>query len=105
MLDSFGVAHPRDNDCGALYQQAAPLRNACLPPEQWQFLDVAFRAPRVDSPGCLTVFHNGVLIHHHVPLSHPTPGALELAPLEPGPILLQDHGDPVRFRNLWVLPA
>lgn len=110
LLDSSGKEQPADDDCGALYKVAAPLLNACRPPEQWQSLDVAFRAPRVDlqgtvtRPGSLTVLMNGLCIHHDVPLTAPTKGGLPLPPGDPGPILLQDHGDAVRFRDLWVLP-
>jgi len=109
LLDSSAATQPKDDDCGALYKLAAPLRNACRPPEQWQALEVAFRAPRleggaVSEPGCLTVFLNGVLIHHHLRLTRPTPGGLEQPLSDPGPLLLQDHGDPVRFRNVWALP-
>lgn len=104
LLDSWGVAVPKEDDCGALYRQAAPLQNASLPPEHWQSLDVVFRAPRDEAPGCLSVLQNGIAIHAHVPLIEPTPGGLSHSAGEPGPLLLQDHGDPVRFRNLWVIP-
>lgn len=105
LLDSYGVAHPKDDDCGALYKQAAPLQNANLPPEHWQSLEVVFVAPRPDRPGCLTVLQNGIVLHAHVQISKPTPGGLQLPAGAPGPILLQEHGDPVRFRNIWVAPV
>lgn len=109
VLDSFGIAVPGKGDCGAIYNQRAPLSNACRPAETWQSYDVAFRAARVDGegrvlePARLTVVHNGVVIHNNVSVDGPTGRAIDDKVGEPGPLLLQDHGDAVRYRNLWVL--
>jgi hypothetical protein len=108
ILDSFGM-EPTDDSCGALYQRAAPLWNACRRPEVWQVLDVAFCCPRQEDGArrCprLTAFLNGLLIHNSLPVSGPTGGALDDDQSAPGPLRLQDHGCPVRFRNIWIVPA
>jgi hypothetical protein len=109
VLDSFGDP-PRDNECGGIYQQAVPIVNASLPPEEWQTYDIDFRAPRFDENGVktanarITVHHNGVLIHDDVELTDVTGGAISNEEATAGPILLQDHSDQVRFRNVWVQP-
>lgn len=108
VLDSYGL-QSQDNDCGAFYKIAAPLRNACKKPERWQSYDIAFRAARVDSTGKVTenaratVFHNGVMIHNNLELPRATPGGLDEDVTKPGPLLLQDHGNLVRYRNIWVI--
>ena len=109
LLDSFGQP-PTQEGCGALYQVRAPLWNACAAPEIWQRLDVAFRAPCLDTAGRVaeharvTVFLNRTLVHNNVSLRGPTVGALEPYEAQPGPIRLQDHGARVRFRHLWIRP-
>ncbi len=109
ILDSFGLP-PRDNEAGGIYQKAIPTENASLPPGQWQTYDITFKAPRFAADGSktadaeITVLHNGIKIHDQVKLDGPTPGGLDMNPKSPGGILLQDHGNPVKFRNIWVLP-
>ena len=109
VLDSHGLKSGL-GDCGALYGKKAPDANACRPSERWQSYDVEFRAPRFDAAGAktanarLTVWHNGIAIHDDVELDGPTLGALAETETPSGPLLLQDHGDPVRYRNVWVLP-
>lgn len=107
ILDSYGL-DGLDNECGGLYKVARPRANLCAPPLQWQTYDIDFRAPRFDAQGAkaanarITVRHNGVLIHDKVELPGQTGGG-EAANFEkPGPLLLQDHGNPVQFRNIWV---
>lgn len=111
VLDSYENATYADGSAGAIYGQYPPLVNACRPPGQWQTYDIIYFAPRFEadgrlrSPARMTVLHNGVLIHHNAELTGPT-GWLERAPYVPHPeklpIVLQDHGNPVRFRNIWV---
>src|SRR5262249_9551020 len=111
VMDSFQNTTYADGSAGAIYGQYPPLANVCLPPGQWQTYDIIYTAPRFDaakkllSPVRLTVFHNGVLIQNDVQLTGPT-SWLERAPYnyhhEKEPLSLQDHGNPVRFRNIWV---
>jgi hypothetical protein len=106
VLDSYGL-DSQDNDCGGIYKIAKPLVNACREPEQWQSYDVAFRMARVENDQLkekprVTIFHNGVLIHNHVEIPTPTGRALDEDMGKFGPILLQDHGDLVRYRNTWI---
>ena len=108
MLDSFAL-EGKDNECGGLYKIAAPKVNMCLPPLTWQTYDVDFTAAHYDADGKktanakITVKHNGVVIHENQEL----PGATTSAPKKedntPGPIYLQNHGNPVRYRNIWVV--
>lgn len=106
VLDSFGIADPGTGDCGALYGQAAPLVNACRPPLEWQTYDVFFRAARFDANGNLvsrarvTVLQNGIVVQNNVEIN----ASGDAAAKAPGPLLLQDHGNPVAYRNIWVLP-
>jgi hypothetical protein len=111
VLDSFENKTYADGSAGAVYGQYPPLVNVSLPPGQWQTYDIVYTAPRFDAEGKLlspareTVFHNGVLIQNNVQLTGPT-GWLDRVPYqahpEKQPISLQDHGNPVRFRNIWV---
>jgi hypothetical protein len=111
VLDSYGNTTYSDGSAGSIYGQYPPLVNVSGPPGKWQSYDLVYAAPRFDaqgklvSPARLTVFHNGVLIQNNVELTGPT-SWLQRAPYEPHPekqpIALQDHGNPVRFRNIWV---
>lgn len=109
VLDSFADL-PADNLCGGIYKEAVPLVCASLPPLQWQTYDITFRAPKFDAAGKktanarITVVHNGITIHDDLELKARTPGGLEGDEGPTGPLLLQDHGNPVRFRNVWVEP-
>jgi len=111
VLDSYGNKTYADGSAGAVYGQYPPLVNASRKPGEWQVYDIIYTAPRFKpdgallSPARLTVFHNGVLIQNNVELTGPT-SWLERAPYQPHPekqpISLQDHGNPVCFRNIWV---
>lgn len=113
VLDSFENLTYADGQAGAMYGQWPPLVNASRKPGEWQTYDVAFTAPRyqdgaVVAPATITVFHNGVLLHNKQ--AYLGPSTHRNAPKYPGshpakgPISLQDHGDPMRFRNIWVRP-
>ena len=103
VLDSYGLDIPGMGDCGAIYNQFAPLSNACKKPLEWQAYDVFFRAPRGAEPGPrLSVLHNGRPIHNNVQLPGVTGAAIDEETGQPGPLLLQDHGDLVRYRNVWI---
>jgi hypothetical protein len=112
VLDSYGQP-PRDNEAGGIYRVAVPLRNASKKPERWQTYDIAFRAPRIgadgkqERKGSITVFHNGVLIHNNVEFDAQVTTAGLPTPdfSKPGPILLQDHGNLIRYRNVWLVHA
>jgi hypothetical protein len=109
VLDSHGWARPGKGDCGAIYNQHAPLLNACRPPLQWQSYDIAFRAARVGEGGevqeaaRVTVAQNGLIIHNNVVLQGVTGGAADQSVGTPGPLRLQDHRNTVAFRNIWLL--
>ena len=108
VLDSYGLT-PKSNDCGAIYQQVVPKVNACKPPLQWQTYDVTFHKARVEGgkvsrKARLTVLQNGIEIIDDAEIS-PTPGGARIGEGEDGPILLQDHGNKVEFRNIWIVPV
>ncbi len=108
VLDSYGLKSGK-NDCGAIYEVAAPSVNACKAPTVWQTYDIEFTAPKVENgkktePARMTVTHNGIKIHDNVAVtSDNTRAGLGGDISKPGPILLQDHGHPVQFRNVWLL--
>jgi hypothetical protein len=109
ILDSYGL-DSQDNDCGGIYKVAKPLVNACKAPTVWQSYDIEFRAPVCEGgkkvkPARISVKHNNVTIHDNVaiPLDvNNTTAGLGGDPCEDGPIYLQDHGNPVQYRNIWV---
>lgn len=110
VLDSFGL-EGKHNECGGIYSVRDPDLNMCLPPLSWQTYDVSFTAAAFDDDGKktrnarMTVLLNGVKVHDDVEVDHATTASpLQEGP-DPGPIYLQDHGNPVRYRNIWVLPA
>jgi cytochrome c2 len=109
VLDSFGL-EGKDNECGGIYSIQAPALNLCLPPLAWQTYDADFTAARFDEQGKkvanarLSVRLNGVFVQQNIELPHATTAAPLGEGPEPGPIYLQDHGNPVRYRNIWVLP-
>lgn len=110
VLDSFGLTG-ENNECGGIYQIAQPRVNMCYPPLSWQTYDIDFSAPEFDGEGKktknarITIRHNGVLIHDDLELPRGTPGGVSGESKEPGPLFLQDHGNPVAFRNIWVSAA
>lgn len=116
VLDSYNNATYADGQASAIYGQHAPQVNACREPGKWQTFDIIFHGPRFDynkkliKPAYITVLHNGVLTQDYVELTGPT-SWLQRLPYQPHPeklpISLQDHGNPVRYRNIWVreLPA
>jgi hypothetical protein len=107
ILDSFGL-EGLDDECGAFYSKKAPRENLCYPPLAWQTYDIDFTAAKFDDSGKktsnakVTVKHNGVAIHEDYEIDGPTPGGKEET-AEGGPIQLQDHGNPVAFRNIWIV--
>ena len=110
VLDSYGKPKLEVGDCAALYGKKPPDKNAARPPAQWQTYDIEFTAPKFDAAGKktanarITVYWNGEKVHDNVELEGPLPGG----PGETragGGIRLQDHGNPVRYRNIWVVPG
>ena len=110
VLDGYNNITYADGTTAAIYGQYPPLVNACRMPGEWQTYDIFFVTPRFEgdkltSPAYVTIIHNGVLVHHHQELMGPT-GHKILPAYKPhppkGPVKLQDHGDPVRYRNIWI---
>ncbi len=107
VLDSYGL-DGADNECGGIYQIARPDANMCFPPLTWQTYDITFTNAKLNDQGQktanarLTVVHNGVTIHNNIELPKVTGGALDDREGQPGPIKLQDHGNPVQYRNIWI---
>lgn len=105
VLDSYGLTL-QNNDCGAIYKQIIPSVNACKPPLQWQTYDVTFHKARVEGgkvvkKARVTVIQNGHKIIDDAEIDM-TPGGASNKVGEDGPLLLQDHGNPVEFRNIWI---
>ena len=109
VLDSFGL-EGNHNECGGIYSVGPPSVNMCYPPLTWQTYDVDFTTAQFDQNGKkiknarMTVRHNGVVTHKDQEIDHRTIASPLREGPEPGPVYFQGHGNPVRFRNIWVLP-
>ena len=113
VLDSHNNPTYPDGQASAMYGQYPPLVNASRPPGEWQAYDIIFTAPRfnaagaLDKPAIVTVLHNGIVVHNAMAYQGPTAHKV-INPYVPaaakGPIRLQDHGNPVHFRNIWIRP-
>jgi hypothetical protein len=111
VLDSYHNPTYPDGQAAAMYGQYPPLVNASRPPGEWQTYDIVFTAPRfaragtLEKPAAVTVVHNGIVVHNATPFWGPTahkkidPYTADTAK---GPIALQDHGNPIRYRNIWI---
>ena len=111
ILDSYDNKTYFDGQAGAVYKQTPPMVNAMRPPGEWNVYDILWTRPRfrddgsLESPAYITAMHNGVLILNHFALLGDTP--YDRAPeynrhADKLPIRIQDHGNPIRFRNIWV---
>lgn len=112
ILDSYNNRTYSNGQAASIYKQRIPLVNASMPPGEWQTYDIIWTAPRFNTDGILlsrarvTVLHNGVLVQNNVELDGPTEyiGIPKYEAHGEGPIVLQDHGNPVSFRNIWIRP-
>ncbi|WP_145029927.1 3-keto-disaccharide hydrolase [Caulifigura coniformis] len=111
VLDSYENKTYFDGQCGGIYKQRPPLVNACRKPGEWQSYDIIFHAPQfhddgeLKRPATITVLQNNVLVQDHLELLGDTPyvRAPRYNPeVTKGPIKLQNHGNPVKFRNIWI---
>ena len=108
ILDSFGLVG-RFNECGSLYRTQPPYENMCLPPLTWQTYDVDFTMARYDAnktkikPATATIRLNGVIVHEKYEIPKFNGGGGQSDESLPGSIYVQDHGNPVHFRNIWIL--
>lgn len=112
VLDNFDNRTYRNGQAGSIYKQHPPLVNACKGPGEWQTYEIIYTAPRFNddgtyfTPPTVTVLHNGVLVQNHSKMRGPTEyiGIPEYSVKKhgPGPLMLQDHGNPVSFRNIWI---
>jgi hypothetical protein len=107
VLDSFGL-NGENNECAGIYQQYKPLVNMCYPPMMWQTYDIDFTPATFDADGKktagarLTLLHNGVKVHDNIEFKGPTGGGQAEKPT-PGPLQFQNHGDPLVYRNVWLV--
>jgi hypothetical protein len=110
VLESYHLP-PSKGDCGAVYSLIAPTQNVARPPMDWQSYDMTYRAPRYDASGKktenarFTLIWNGVKVHDNVEIPSPTRNHTAPEPPGPGPIVLQDRGFKVQYRNIWIVPA
>lgn len=108
VLDSYNNKTYFNGQAASFYGHNAPLVNASRKPGEWQSYDIVFHAPTAGSdgkpkPGSFTVFHNGVLVQDHITVAGDATTAAKFSGLTPkGPLMLQDHGNPVRYRNIWL---
>ena len=110
VLDSYNNRTYSNGQAGSIYKQSMPLVNASRKPGEWQTYDVIYTAPIFNKDGLLmhppyiTVLHNGVIIQNHTAIRGTTPfvGLPEVKPHGKGPLKLQDHGDAVSYRNIWI---
>ena len=108
VLDSYGLKG-ESNECGGIYGCGKPIVNMAAPPMQWQTYDLTFTAPRFDAEGkktknaTVTVIHNGVLVQDKTEVPNPTTAHWGGDPKEPAGLHLQDHGNPVQYRNIWLV--
>jgi len=111
VLDCYDNKTYADGMTAAIYGQYPPLVNACRKPGEWQTFNIIFHAPRFDkekkliSPARMTIFHNGILVHDNAVLTGPTEHKIRLpyvAHPDKLPVMLQEHGNPVRYRNIWI---
>jgi len=108
VLDSYNNKTYFNGQAGAFYGNFAPLVNVSRKPGEWQAYDIIFHPPTVGAngkagePGSFTVLHNGVLVQDHIPVKGATTAAELQGAAAVGPLILQDHGNPVRYRNIWI---
>jgi hypothetical protein len=110
VLDSYGLP-PDKQGCGAIYERKKPKENACNVPQTWQTYDITFRAPTFDDEGKkiksarVTVIQNGVTIHQDAEIDGPTVAGEQREAPGPAPVMLQEHGNAVRYRNIYATPV
>lgn len=108
VLDSYQNKTYFNGQAASFYGHNAPLVNACRKPGEWQTYDIVFHPPQAGADGkvaagSFTVIHNGVLVQDHIPVKGDATTAAKFSGATPtGPLMLQDHGNPVRYRNIWV---
>jgi hypothetical protein len=110
VLDSYNNTTYPNGQAASLYKQTIPLVNACRPPGEWQTYDIIYTAPRFNDdgyrirPGYVTVIHNGIVVQNNTEIKGTTEyiGLPKNIAHGKAPLRLQDHGDPVSFRNIWI---